>query len=82
MDFILGHTALNFLEKRKTDAMNKTTIGIMDMANASTTNEGGQSFVNKKMAIKDKKLPITGKADESAVFCYADTTAVSTFTII
>ena len=68
MNLIFGATALNFLWNNIKDATIKTIIGIVDMAKANITREGGHSFVNIYITTNDKKLPITGNADDNATF--------------
>ena len=64
------------------EAVNITNNGITEIAIAKANKDGGQYLVKKKIVINDRKLPITGNADERATCWKAATTAVNTFNII
>ena len=63
-----GATFLNCEENRITEATTPTSIGITDITTANLNNDGGYNFVNRYITIKEKKLPMTGKTEESATF--------------
>ena len=70
-----GDTALNCLWNRIIEAINRTIIGGIDIANAKAAKDGGYNFIRIVIMISDKKLPITGKAADNATFWYAEITA-------
>ena len=69
-------------ENKIIDAMPVTAIGIMTTAVDRAVRDGGHRRVRAKIATSDIVLPITGNADDRAVFWYAAATDDMTLTII
>ena len=68
MVFIDGAIILNLFEYKMKLAIMITNIGNTDIVHANATREGGQNFVNRKIAINERKFPKTGKAEDKATF--------------
>ena len=65
-----GATFLNLLEYNTKLAIIITNMGNTDTVQANATREGGQNFVNRKIAINERKFPKTGKdAEQGCLGC-------------